>query len=73
MMDPESTGSSPMIVLTKTDLPFPGFPQITEKSFIEAVKERLSKTTLLPYDFVSPETLSAKSAIFNSLLFSNSS
>jgi hypothetical protein len=48
MIDPESTGSSPMMVLTKTDLPLPGFPQITEKSFIEAVKERLSNTTLLP-------------------------
>ena len=48
MMDPESTGSNPMMVLTKTDLPFPGFPQITEKSFMEAVKERSSNTTLLP-------------------------
>jgi hypothetical protein len=37
-----------MMVLTKTDLPLPGFPQITEKSFIEAVKERLSNTILLP-------------------------
>ena len=48
MIDPESTGSSPMMVLTRTDLPLPGFPQITEKSFIAAVKERLSNTTLLP-------------------------